>query len=338
MFEDETFNPFCNTLKGRSELRITLEVHSLLVASAENLSLRGVTACDRLVQGHNDRWNQTHAFCGPLPQPDQTVGFSRSAFGETELRKLEVDGYQISDFTARKDIYFPFLTIEVKSSNASLNVADRQNAHSMAIALRGLIELYRRSGREAELHRRILTFSISHNESDVRLYGHYAEMEGGKVHYFRHTIRDFKFTDKSGEERWLCYRFSYNVLVKFSAKLLVLIKDGIESIPDKPPTSSSPLDGSASGSQEGGRSRQSSQDWAKGGSRSTGGSTQQRAMLQRLEIFNEQQREESKIREEQLHEQLKQQQVQMDQQREQMEQQREEFEEKLRELARDRRI
>ncbi len=49
-------------------------------------------------------------------------------------------------------MYFPFLTCEVKFGAAALDVADRQNAHSMTLAVRGVVELFRLKKRERELH------------------------------------------------------------------------------------------------------------------------------------------------------------------------------------------
>jgi hypothetical protein len=70
-------------------------------------------------------------------------------------------------------MYFPFLTCEVRCGDVGLDTADRQNAHSMTLAVRGIVELFKLVGREKELHREILAFSISHNDESVRIYGHY---------------------------------------------------------------------------------------------------------------------------------------------------------------------
>jgi hypothetical protein len=43
-------------------------------------------------------------------------------------------------------MYFPFLTSEVKCGASALDIADRQNAHSQTVALRGLIELFQLVG------------------------------------------------------------------------------------------------------------------------------------------------------------------------------------------------
>ena len=60
-------------------------------------------------------------------------------------------------------IYFPLLTCEVKCGAAALDVVDRQDAHSMTLAVGGTVELSRLVSREEELHRELLAFSVSHN-------------------------------------------------------------------------------------------------------------------------------------------------------------------------------
>jgi len=65
----------------------------------------------------------------------------------------------------------------VKCGEQALNRADRQNAHSGSIAVNALVQLYRASSR-VELDRTILAFSISHDHSMAKIYGHYALIEG----------------------------------------------------------------------------------------------------------------------------------------------------------------
>ena len=98
-------------------------------------------------------------------------------------------------------MYFPFLTCEVKCGAAALDVADRQNAHSMTLAVRGVVELFRLVKREKELHREILAFSISHDHSTVRIYGHYALIDGSKTAFYRHPIKKFDFTSEEGKDK-----------------------------------------------------------------------------------------------------------------------------------------
>lgn len=107
-------------------------------------------------------------------------------------------------------MYFPFLTCEVKCGAAALDVADRQNAHSMTLAVRGVVELFRMVKRERELHREILAFSVSHDHRTVRIYGHYPVLDGEETTFYRHAIHTFDFTALDGKEKWTAYKFTKN--------------------------------------------------------------------------------------------------------------------------------
>lgn len=52
-----------------------------------------------------------------------------------------------------------------------------------------------------ELDKKILTFSISHDHSMVKIYGHYASIQGDKTIFYRHPIRSFDFTELNGKGR-----------------------------------------------------------------------------------------------------------------------------------------
>ncbi len=144
------------------------------------------------------------------------MGFGRSAFIEEQLKKLEpfvgeIGSKSTTYFMAITRMYFPFLTCEVKCGAAALDVADRQNAYSMTVAVRGIVELYKAVKRKKELYREILAFSISHDYTSVRIYGHYPVIEGDKTTFYRHPIKLLFFTSEDGKERWIAYKFAKNV-------------------------------------------------------------------------------------------------------------------------------
>ena len=63
---------------------------------------------------------------------------------------------------------------EVKSSGLlGLDIVDRQNLYSITIAVRRIIDLFRLVDRTAELYRRVLAFSVSYNNENVRIFRHY---------------------------------------------------------------------------------------------------------------------------------------------------------------------
>lgn len=119
-------------------------------------------------------------------------------------------GYR-SLFKATYHMYFPFLTCEMKCGAAALDIADRQNAHSMTLAVRAIVELFRIVKREDEVNRQIVAFSVSHDHQSVRIYGHYPVITEKDTKYYRHPIRKFDFTDLDGKEKWTAYRFIKNV-------------------------------------------------------------------------------------------------------------------------------
>lgn len=153
---------------------------------------------------------------GTRPQPAFSLGFRREVFNDLQLAKLSpfignfINGDQ-SLFIATYYMYFPFLIYEVKCGAATLDVANRQNAHSMTLAVRAITALFRAVNREDEVHRHIQAFSISHGHGSVRIYGHYPVLTGKNTKYYRHLIRNFAFTELDGKEKWTSYCFIENL-------------------------------------------------------------------------------------------------------------------------------
>jgi hypothetical protein len=186
----------------------------LIVPSAETLATFGAKHLEILVESVNEGWNNSIPITKTRPQPDYSVGFRREAFTEDQLKRLEPFVGDLSDtsfFMATFYMYFPFLTCEVKCGTAALDVADKQNAHSMTMAVRGIVELFRLLNREEELDREILAFSISHDHRTVRIYGHYPVIDGVKTAFYRHPIHTFDFTALEGKEKWTAYKFTRNI-------------------------------------------------------------------------------------------------------------------------------
>lgn len=128
-------------------------------------------------------------------------------------------------------MYFPFLICEVKCGAAALDIVDRQNGHSMILAVRAVVELFRLGKREKEIHREILAFSISHDHRTVRIYGHYPIIDRKETTYYRHPIREFSFTELEGKEKWTAYKFTKNVYRTWMPKHLARIRSIIDGLP-----------------------------------------------------------------------------------------------------------
>jgi len=237
VFDDAVFRNACQNLQGKNEARVIQDVSRLIVPSAETLALRA-ESLECLVESVNEGWNNSIPLTGTRPQPDYSVGFRREAFTQDQLDKISpilgdwVSGDQ-SFFMATYYMLFPFLSNEVKCGLQALDVADRQNAHSMTLAARAVVELFRLVERESELNRELLAFSISHDHRSVRIYGVYPVINGKETEYYRHPIHTFDFTTLDGKEKWTAYRFTKNVYDVWMPKQFERICSAIDQLPSK---------------------------------------------------------------------------------------------------------
>lgn len=128
-------------------------------------------------------------------------------------------------------MYFPFFTCEVKRGASALDITDRPNTHSMTVAVRALIELYRSVQREKELNQEILAFSVSHDHWSVRTCSCYPIFKGEKITFYRHPIHTFDFVAQDGKDRWSAYRFTKNIYDYYMPKLHKMICSAIDGLP-----------------------------------------------------------------------------------------------------------
>lgn len=225
--DDVVFRNTCIRMKSENKTKITERLSRCIVPSAEVLADKGVKHLAIVRETTNECWINSKPFInppvsgpgsqsGPRPQPDFGSGFDRDAFNAEQLQKLQpFFGDLLTDFSlfaVTYQKYFPFLTCEVKCGGGGLDVADRQNAYSQSIILRGMYSLFQLVGREKELHRQINGFSLSHNEENMRIWGHYAVIDGKDVKFYRHLITKFIFAPSGvGDQRWTAYNFVKNV-------------------------------------------------------------------------------------------------------------------------------
>ncbi|KAK0612593.1 hypothetical protein B0T17DRAFT_593504 [Bombardia bombarda] len=231
LFRDDVFHKTREMIRNRNEAKVIQDIARLIVPSAQSLAIRGAKSLETLTESVNEGWNNSISLTGTRPQPDYAVGFKRTAFTEDQLQRMQPvigDFLDISFFMGTMRMYFPFLTCEVECGAGQLSVADRQNAHSMTLAVRGVVELFRLVKREKELHREILAFSISHNDEMVKIYGHYPVIDGNKTTFYRHPIREFVLESK---EKWTAYTFTRNVYDTWMPTHLKRICSVIDELP-----------------------------------------------------------------------------------------------------------
>ncbi|KAJ5330568.1 hypothetical protein N7476_000351 [Penicillium atrosanguineum] len=230
LFADKHITDFHNALQNRSEARLLVDLHPLIMPSAENQYIQGNQSLKNVIDGYNDPWLKTEPIYGPKPQPDHARGLKWSTFSESQRRKLGIKPDEKSPYTVREDMYFPYLTAEIKCGNQALELADRQNMHSMCIALRAVISLCQAAGCTEEVHRRILGFSISHELEGFRVYAYYPELDDGKVSFYRWPVAQTNIWAK--ENRWTCYRFVKNLDREFLPIHTHRLMRVLEGVPD----------------------------------------------------------------------------------------------------------
>ena len=71
----------------------------------------------------------------------------------------------------------------------------------MTLAVQAVVELFMYVKHEKELHREILAFSISHDDKNVRISGHYALINGTETTFYRHPVHKFDFTALDGRDK-----------------------------------------------------------------------------------------------------------------------------------------
>ncbi|OAA34236.1 hypothetical protein NOR_08578 [Metarhizium rileyi] len=250
LFDDDIFESVCDNIENRNEAKVIQDISRLIVPSVEHYALRAKHV-KNLTESVNEGWNNSIPLTGTRPQPDYSVGFRREAFTEDQLTKLSpfLGDFLFGDqsyFMGTYYMYFPFLSCEVKCGAAALDVADRQNAHSMTLAARGVTELFRAVKREDEVHRQILAFSVSHDHRSVRIYGHYPVIDGKETKYYRHPIREFSFIELGGKNKWEAHRFAKNVYDLWMPTHFKKVCSAIDQLPsdldfDPPPLQESGL-------------------------------------------------------------------------------------------------
>lgn len=242
VFDDSRLLKTCARLVGENEAKVIRLIGPLIVPSAEALADQGAAHLEVVRETTNAVWkisrpfldSPSSSFSGPLPRPYIGLGFQLRAFTSQQLETLDPmlrNLHPVSTLiAATHNMYFPFFSAEVECGAGDLVVADRQNAYTQSICLRGLHTLFSMVGREKELNGEINGFSISHNREMVKIWGHYIGYVGDEVHYYRHPISSFCLTHQEGRDGWTAYTFVKNMYDHWVPKHFKRICDIIDSV------------------------------------------------------------------------------------------------------------
>jgi hypothetical protein len=235
LFRDDRFEKTCERLRNENEAKVIRDISSLLVPSVEVLCAYGEEHLETMVDHVNQKWyGCVPIVAGPAPQPDYSAGCKETIFTKGQLRKLEpfIKGWKGTPFLATAWMYFPYLTVEVKCGNEGLNIADRQNAHSASVAVKQVVDLYRKVSRQHELNRKILSFFISQDQEAVRIYGHYPVIDGDQTSLYHHTIKKFDITSETGKDKWTTYIFTRNLYDIYGPMHFERLRSAVDQLPD----------------------------------------------------------------------------------------------------------
>ena len=83
-----------------------------------------------------------------------------------------------------------------------------------------------------QLHREVLFFSISHDHTIVKIFGHYPLIEKDKINFRQHIIKTFDLSDNDGRNRWTAYNFVRKLYDHFAPIHLQRIRDAISYLPE----------------------------------------------------------------------------------------------------------
>lgn len=234
LLRDDVYREAIRDLQERNESRVIQDICRLFVPSVQTLAKVSEKRYRVLVESVNEAWDCCYPLLDPRPQSDYAVGFGRSGLTEARIKKLhpliQDDPTWRSDFTSTYYMYFPFFATEVKCGTSGLVIADRQNAHTMGVIVRGILLLYRLAGKESQLHNKPVAYSMSHDHQMVRLTGWGPVINGDffTVHPF--SIHSFDVTARKGLERWTPRRFTFGVY-EYGLTLLYRINAIIDELP-----------------------------------------------------------------------------------------------------------
>ncbi|KAL8752114.1 MAG: hypothetical protein Q9184_005839 [Pyrenodesmia sp. 2 TL-2023] len=242
LYHENEFSVLLERLRSRNEARVLRDLTPMIIPSVEHLDILGYPALSHLTEELDVEWIKCLSLAGPRPKPDRSVGLHFSAFSEEELVKLKHYTAPNRATLFTENMYFPFLMGEVKCGEEALARADRQNMHSSSVAVNALVQLFRAvppivgedgktTLRTQELHRQILAFSISHDNTSVKLYGHYAAIEGDKTSFYRYPILQSDLEFRGGDERWRYYQFVRSLYEDFAPAHLKRIRSAIAQLP-----------------------------------------------------------------------------------------------------------
>ncbi|TFB03513.1 hypothetical protein CCMA1212_004558 [Trichoderma ghanense] len=230
LFDDDVIGETCERVRFKNETTLFRDITPLIAPSVELL------ATDHphlgfLCESTDEVWSNSQPVVRIQPQPSYAIGFSAEAFSEEHFGKAidffnDLYAAKTSPMKVTADMFFPCFSLEI----GPIALGERQNAHSMTIGMRGVVELFRGVSREGEVHRQILGWSIAHNHRRVEISAHYPVIYGNITNFHRTKIHSFDFSDPECD-KWAAYRFTRNLYDTWMPAHFAWICSAIEKLP-----------------------------------------------------------------------------------------------------------
>jgi hypothetical protein len=208
-FESDRLLKILDLVRFRNEARIVRDIMPFVVPSAELLHVDGHSGLETICEAMDAEWTQCMTLCGPRPKPNFVAGVAPAAFTNKEIEKLRMNHSSACPNLFPENMYYPFLLCEVKGSDRPIQEAERQSMHSASIAVQAIVQLHRKICATEEVNRKILAFSVAHNNSEVKIFGHFASVGEESTKYFRHRVYVADVAADFASSEW--YK-SYNVI------------------------------------------------------------------------------------------------------------------------------
>ena len=202
LFQRDKLLKVLDQVQFRNEARVVRDITPIVVPSAELLFINDQPGLEYITEAMNAEWVQCDTLCGPRPKPDFVAGISPSAFTREEKEKLKMNHTSACPNLFPENMYYPFLICEVKGSDRPIQEAERQAMHSASIAARAVIQLYRKISSAEQLNRKILTISVAHNNTAIKIFGHFAQIDEEHITFFRHRIYAADFAADFASRDW----------------------------------------------------------------------------------------------------------------------------------------
>ncbi|KAK0261293.1 hypothetical protein LTR35_017872 [Friedmanniomyces endolithicus] len=191
----------------KNEARVVRDAGPHVMPSPELHNAQGHPGLEHIAEGVDARWTQCTSLCGPKSKPEVSQGVSRTAFTHEERKKLT-------------------------SNETSIEESELQALHGASVACSTVIKLYQKVLAAAELHRRILVFSVSYNQRVVKIFGHFAMIEGDNITYHRHPLFETNLVDDASN-RTTPYQIALSIWKHFFPVHLARFRDVLGRQPSR---------------------------------------------------------------------------------------------------------